>query len=101
MNAPALTQSFPAQPRLLAEDTIEFKMTSGKYDPDFVAGIWRLFDLRVALDNINPVIEAVFGLIGKKVAHLPARTTLMMMSGSRLPACQVQIAEVIACCCCC
>ena len=72
-------------------------MTSGKYDPDFVAGIWRLFDLRVALDNINPVIEAVFGLIGKKVAHLPARTTLMMMSGSRLPACQVQIAEVIAC----
>ena len=72
-------------------------MTSGKYDPDFVAGIWRLFDLRVALDNINPVIEAVSGLIGKKVAHLPARTTLMMMSGSRLPACQVQIAEVIAC----
>ena len=71
-------------------------MTSGKYDPDFVAGIWRLFDLRVALDNINPVIEAVFGLNGKKVAHLPARTTLMMMSGSRLPACQVQIAEVIA-----
>ena len=73
---------------------VNFQTSSGQYHPDFTAAIWRLLDLRVSLDHLNPVVETCLSLVGKKMTNRPARSTLDNMSAARLAAAQAQIVEV-------
>ena len=77
-----------------ANDVVDFRVSPKEYHPDYIQAVGRLIDLRVALDKIPEVFDVVLGLVGKKVAQRPCRPSLMKMSGSRLPASQLQINEV-------
>ena len=77
-------------------DVVDFRVSPKEYHPDYIQAVWRLIDLRVALDIIPEVFDVVLGLVGKKVAQHPCRPSLMKMSSSRLPASQLQINEVFA-----
>ena len=73
---------------------VNFVMESGKYHQNFYEAVWRLLDLRVAIDKINPVLDVVLGLVKKRMVRHPARSTLMDMSAARVSASHLQIAEV-------
>ena len=77
-------------------DVVDFRVSPKEYHPDYIQAVWRLIDLRVALDKIPEVFDVVLSLVGKKVAQHPCRPSLMKMSGSRLPASQLQIHEVFS-----
>ena len=77
-----------------ANEEVNFVMESGKYHPNFYEAVWRLLDLRVAIDKINPVLDVVLGLVKKRMVRHPARSTLMDMSAARVSASHLQIAEV-------
>ena len=77
-------------------DVVDFRLSPKEYHPDYIQAVWRLIDLRVALDKIPEVFDVVLSLVGKKVAQHPCRPSLMKMSSSRLPASQLQINEVFA-----
>ena len=77
-----------------ANEEVNFVMESGKYHPDFYEAVWRLLDLRVAIDKINPVLDVVLGLVKKRMVRHPARSTLMDMSAARVSASHLQVAEV-------
>ena len=75
---------------------VDFRLSPKEYHPDYIQAVWRLIDLCVALDKIPEVFDVVLGLVGKKVAQHPCWPSLMKMSGSRLPALQLQINEVFS-----
>ena len=73
---------------------VDFRLSSGKFHPDMVEAVWKLLDLRIAEEKVEPAMSVVASLLGKKIVGIPCRSTVHGWSQSRLSASHLQIAEV-------